>query len=38
MEGNVKGLVPVFLKEAGFREVTVVGKHFPGVSIIEARK
>ncbi len=38
MEGNQKGLIPIFLKEAGFRNVNEVGKHFPGVSIIKGQK
>jgi ubiquinone/menaquinone biosynthesis C-methylase UbiE len=38
LEGNIKGLIPVFLRESGFRNVTAVAKHFPGVTIIVGEK
>jgi hypothetical protein len=38
MEGNLQGLVPKFLTEAGLAEVKIIAKHFPGVDIISAAK
>ncbi len=38
LEGNLKGLIPQYLKEAGFNQPKTIGKHFPGVKIITAQK
>lgn len=38
LEGNLKGLIPEYLKQAGFTDIQTVVKHFPGVIIISALK
>ena len=38
LEGNFKGLIPQYLKEVGFRDITTVGKHFPQIKILTAQK
>lgn len=38
LEGNSRGLIPRYLKEAGFKNVRVVGHHFPGIDIVVAEK
>ncbi|MEK7557530.1 MAG: class I SAM-dependent methyltransferase [Patescibacteria group bacterium] len=38
LEGNLNGLVPLYLEEAGFKTPETVGSHFPGIKLIRARK
>ncbi|MEK7624008.1 MAG: class I SAM-dependent methyltransferase [Patescibacteria group bacterium] len=38
IEGNFKGLLPKFLREAGFSEPEIVGRHAPGIVFLKARK
>ncbi len=38
LKGNFQGLIPQFLEEAGFKNVRIIGKHFPAISIIQASK
>lgn len=38
LEGNLRGLIPRYFKEAGFHEPKIVGRHFPGISIIKAHR
>lgn len=38
LEGNLQGLIPRFLGEAGFQNIAEQGRHFPGVKIIVAQK
>ena len=38
LEGNLKGLIPRHLEEAGFSEVQMVARHYPGISIITGVK
>ncbi|MDP3794967.1 MAG: class I SAM-dependent methyltransferase [bacterium] len=36
--GNLKGFIPQYLGEAGFRNVAVAGRHFPAVDIVTGQK
>lgn len=38
MEGNFNGMIPRYLKAAGFQSSEVVGSHFPGIHILHAKK
>ena len=38
LEGNFKGLIPQYFKEAGFKAPVVIGSHFPAIAIIRAQK
>lgn len=38
LEGNLKGLIPIYLREAEFRQVEVIGTHFPGIKIVKAHR
>lgn len=38
LEGNLKGFIPRYLQEAGFKAPEVVGAHFPGIRILKAQK
>ena len=33
MQGNLQGMIPVCMEKSGFKNVTEIGKYFPGVSI-----
>lgn len=37
-EGNLKGLIPEYLKENSFRNIKIVDHHFPSIDIIAAEK
>jgi len=38
IEGNFKGLIPHYLKQADFQEIIVAKKHFPAIHIVIAHK
>ncbi len=38
IDGNFKGLIPQYLKEANFKNIKVVNHHFPGIDIVVAKK
>lgn len=38
IEGNFKGLLPKYLKEANFENIEIAAHHFPGIDIIVAEK
>lgn len=38
IEGNFKGLIPRYMKDADFRNIRVVTRHFPGIDIVVAEK
>lgn len=38
LEGNLKGLIPEYFKEVGFKPPEVIGSYFPGIKIIRAEK
>lgn len=38
IEGNFNGLLPRYLKEAGFKNIIIVDRHFPGIEIVTAEK
>lgn len=38
INGNFKGLIPGYLKEANFKNIKVVDHHFPGIDIVIAEK
>ena len=38
IDGNLQGLIPRFLSETGFKNIKIVGHHFPAVDIIIAEK
>lgn len=33
LKGNLEGLIPVYLQQAGFTEVKIVAKYFPGAAV-----
>lgn len=38
LEGNLNGLIPRYLQEAGFKTPETIGTHFPGIKILRAQK
>lgn len=38
LEDNLKGLIPIYLEQAGFAEIKTISKHFPGTAIVSAIK
>ena len=38
IEGNFKGVIPRYLNDAGFKDIKVVGRHFPGIDVVAAEK
>lgn len=38
LEGNFRGLIPQYLKEAGFKNVRVASRHFPGIEVVVVEK
>lgn len=38
LAGNLQGLIPRALQAAGFQNIRVIGRHFPGLDIIVAEK
>ncbi|OGH65448.1 MAG: hypothetical protein A3J66_02390 [Candidatus Magasanikbacteria bacterium RIFCSPHIGHO2_02_FULL_47_14] len=38
LEGNLKGYIENYIKEVGFHSYEIVGRHFPGINIVRARK
>ena len=38
LEGNLKGLIPQYLKEVGFKIPEIISSHFPGIMIMRAQK
>ncbi len=38
LEGNLKGYIGQYVKEAGFHSCKVIGGHFPGIKILRAKK
>ncbi|MDP3794055.1 MAG: class I SAM-dependent methyltransferase [Candidatus Uhrbacteria bacterium] len=38
VEGNFKGLIPHYLKQAGFQEIIIAKKHFPAIHLVIAHK
>jgi ubiquinone/menaquinone biosynthesis C-methylase UbiE len=38
IQGNFKGLIPHYLRDAHFKNINVVNRHFPGIDILIAEK
>lgn len=38
IEGNFKGLIPRYMKDAGFKNIKIANHHFPGIDIVVAEK
>lgn len=38
LDGNLKDLIPQYLTEIGFRDITTVFRHFPGIHVLRAQK
>lgn len=38
LEGNFRGLIPLYLKAAGLEDIYTAGRHFPGIQLLGAAK